>query len=65
MQLQTDAAKTSSLSAFRAPARCPNCGDWMVAPLLSEFVAGGEIRHHWACESCGEPSTVSIPLAAY
>jgi hypothetical protein len=34
----------------------------MVAPLVSEFVEGGEIRHHWECDSCGEPTITLIPL---
>lgn len=60
--LHCDAAKLNAARPFSAPARCPNCGDWMVAPLVSEFVEGDEIRHHWACETCGQPSTTSIPL---
>jgi hypothetical protein len=34
----------------------------MVAPESSEFVEGGEIRHHWECEACGEPSSTSFPV---
>jgi len=45
--------------------RCPHCGDPMVAPVLSEFVEGGEIRHHWECDSCGEGSTTAIPLTTH
>jgi hypothetical protein len=37
----------------------------MVAPLMSEFVEGGEIRHHWACDSCGQYSCTSIPLSTH
>ncbi|MBX6329159.1 MAG: hypothetical protein IRY89_11345 [Pseudolabrys sp.] len=44
--------------------RCAACGDWMVAPLMSEFDAAGEIRHHWVCESCGEVSCTTVVLAA-
>jgi len=36
----------------------------MVAPIVSEFVERGEIRHHWECDACGELSTTAIPLAA-
>jgi hypothetical protein len=63
MQLHCNAAKLSGMRAFAAPARCPHCGDCMVAPLVSEFVVGGEIRHHWECDACGEISTTLIPLA--
>jgi primosomal protein N' len=62
MQVQFHAAVLSSIRAFAAPACCPHCGDWMVAPICSEFVEDGEIRHHWHCESCGEPSSTVIRL---
>jgi len=45
--------------------RCPHCGDEMVAPFMSEFVEGGEIRHHWECDACGKPSHTSIPLTTH
>jgi hypothetical protein len=62
--LHCNAAKLSAARTFTAPARCPYCGDWMVAPIVSEFVEGAEIRHHWECDACGEPSMTAIPLAA-
>jgi len=60
--LHCNAARLAESRPFSSPARCPQCGDWMVAPLVSEFVEGDEIRHHWACEACGQASTTSIPL---
>ncbi len=63
--LHCNAAKLSTIRTFATPARCPHCGDWMVAPVHSEFVVDGEIRHHWECEACGAPSITAIPLAAY
>jgi hypothetical protein len=62
MQLHCSQANGGGLRAFAAPARCPHCGDLMIAPVVSEFVEGGEIRHHWECDACGEPSCTSIPL---
>jgi len=62
MYLAIDTAKLSRIRRFASPARCPRCGDWMVAPAHSEFVVGGEIRHHWECDDCGEQSCTSIPL---
>jgi transcription elongation factor Elf1 len=62
MQLHCDTAKLTGMRAFAAPLRCPHCGDDMVAPMVSEFVEGGEIRHHWECDACGQPTTTLIPL---
>ena len=65
MQLHNHLAKLSGIRAFAAPLRCPNCGDWMVAPVSSEFVEGGEIRHHRECDSCGEYISSSIPSTSH
>lgn len=65
MRLHIDTARLSQFRAFAAPARCPHCGNPMVAPVCSEFVEGGEIRHHWECDACGESSSTSIPLTAH
>jgi hypothetical protein len=51
------------IHAFAAPARCPSCGDWMIAPVSSEFVVGGEIRHHWECDSCGEGTCTVLDIS--
>jgi primosomal protein N' len=63
MQLHCRQPEISAIRAFAAPTRCPNCGDWMVAPVCSEFVEGGEIRHHWECDACGDACSTSIPVA--
>jgi uncharacterized protein with PIN domain len=63
--LHCNAAKLSAIRTFATPARCPHCGDQLVAPIQSEFVEGGEIRHHWECDACGVPSTTAILLAPY
>ncbi len=62
MQLQYESAKLSAIRAFASPVRCPECGDWMVAPVASEFVEGGQIRHLWECDACGESTLTSIEL---
>jgi rRNA maturation protein Nop10 len=62
MQPHRNPADFGAICAFTAHVRCPHCGDWMVAPVSSEFVEGVEIRHYWECESCGEASSISIPL---
>ncbi|MEI8276826.1 MAG: hypothetical protein WCG00_12595 [Hyphomicrobiales bacterium] len=63
MQLHCTPATLSSLRAFAAPLQCPTCGEVMIAPFMSEFVEGGEIRHHWVCDGCGGTATTSIGLA--
>lgn len=64
MQLhcQSDNPALRSIRADSTPIHCPACGDWLVAPVSSEFVDGAEIRHHWKCEACGETSSTAIAL---
>ncbi len=64
MQLHCDQAKFTTFRAFSSQVRCSNCGEWVVAPLLSEFVEGEEIRHHWVCDGCGETSRTTVPVNA-
>jgi uncharacterized protein with PIN domain len=62
MQPHRNPVGVSAFCAFTELVRCPHCGDQMVAPVSTEFIEGVEIRHYWECESCGEASSVSIPL---
>ena len=62
MQFMIETAGLAAIRAFSAPARCPHCDDWLVAPVSSEFVEGGEIRHTWECDVCGEVSATIIDL---
>jgi hypothetical protein len=62
MQLVFATARLAAIRSLSAPARCPHCDDWMVAPVSSEFVEGGEIRHTWECEVCGELSSTVIDV---
>jgi hypothetical protein len=64
MQLHCNPTRPSAFGAFSSPTRCANCDEWLVAPLLTEFVEGGEIRHHWVCDGCGETSCTVVSLAA-
>jgi len=57
MQLNVAPSKPPGSRSFVASMRCPHCGDPMIAPELSEFVIGGEIRHHWQCDNCGRTSS--------
>jgi hypothetical protein len=54
--------KLAAIRSFASPMRCRGCGDWMVAPVSSEFVEGDEIRHHWECDACRETSSTVITL---
>lgn len=65
MQFQLDTVRLASHCTFAKRPRCPHCGDWMVAPTLSEFDARGEIHHHWLCESCGAASRTSIRFTTH
>lgn len=66
MFLCSDMSKRPSASRSRfSPARCPHCGDMLVAPESSEFVDEAEIRHHWACDACGGTSRTSIPVVSH
>ncbi len=63
MQIDCASVNLSAIRSFCLPARCPHCGEGMVAPVMSEFVESGEIRHHWECDDCGERSCTTIRLA--
>ncbi len=65
MQLHASMTKLAGISSFAPPVHCPHCGDWLVAPVVSEFVEGGEIRHYWECDTCGESSTTAISLTTH
>lgn len=53
MTLQSAMCKASSRARHvRLPA-CPQCGDMLLAPLLSEHVSPRLVHNHWVCESCG------------
>ena len=63
MRLHTNCGEISVFSArLAAPTCCPFCGDLLVAPETTEFVDICEIRHHWLCEVCGQPSETSVDL---
>ncbi len=59
---QTQGPATVFAGCFAAAARCPGCGDRMVAPESSEFVDSGEIRHHWLCDACGREFSTAVCL---
>jgi uncharacterized protein with PIN domain len=60
MQLQM--TQTELHPRVAPPGRCPHCGEAVIAPLASEFVDSGEIRHHWACDDCGQVFSTTLTL---
>jgi hypothetical protein len=64
MQLHYEWPKLPGIRSFAASVRCPHCDDPMIAPEMSEFVVGGEIRHHWQCDNCGRPSSTTLRTGA-
>ena len=62
MQLHCYPATFSMIRIFGTALRCSQCGDQLIAPVASEFVDSGEIRHYWECDSCGTPSCTAIDI---
>jgi uncharacterized protein with PIN domain len=67
MQFRDETSKLPVLSRFSTvrTARCPYCGDRLVAPEVSEFITGGEVRHHWACDCCGQDSSTRVAVLTH
>ena len=42
---------------------CAECGDLLLAPEVSEFIADGRVRHLWACEACGSAFSTTVSFA--
>jgi uncharacterized protein with PIN domain len=59
---QTRDHATAFAGCFAFAARCPECGDRMVAPESSEFVDSGKIRHHWLCDACAHEFSTTVCL---
>src|SRR5215831_1512840 len=32
---------------------CPQCQDLIIAATKSQYISANEVRHWWACETCG------------
>jgi RNase P subunit RPR2 len=62
MALQTtDAPEFRFARSCERPA-CPECGERLLAPEASEFLAEGRIRHSWTCEACGASFRTAVKL---
>lgn len=49
------------LDTFDRP-HCPRCGSVVHVAERSAFNLNGRIRHHWACDECGEEFATSISV---
>jgi hypothetical protein len=41
---------------------CPQCGDTLLAPEISEHVSAHEVRHRWSCDACGHEFVTWVDL---
>jgi hypothetical protein len=42
---------------------CPVCGSWTpMRPIASDYLDGGQIRHHWVCDPCGHAWTTAVRI---
>ena len=63
MLLQTETSNSAAQSFFASACLyCPHCAEPMIAPEVSEFVAGQGIRHRWICDACGGETSTYIPF---
>ena len=54
MSLHSLAPLAFEFRRYLSTPSCPRCGISVVCPEVSEFVPDGQVRHSWACDSCGE-----------
>jgi transposase-like protein len=63
MHILTTCGPAASSDPFSSTMpRCPSCGEYVVAAQASEFIDTGEIRHHWACDDCGQAFSTTVTL---
>ena len=43
---------------------CPQCHDLIIAATKSQHVNINEVRHWWACESCGHEFGTTVQIAS-
>jgi hypothetical protein len=56
----TPAALNDNVPAGRT---CPVCGAWApMMPVASDYLGGGQIRHHWVCDPCGHAWTTAVRM---
>jgi len=63
MKLQSTMRSSGRARPF-ALTSCPHCLETQIAPLASEYVGEGRVRHFWACDGCGHEFQTSIEFAS-
>jgi predicted RNA-binding Zn-ribbon protein involved in translation (DUF1610 family) len=61
MTLQAAPVASAGKRYFAMPP-CPQCGDTLLAPKISEHVSTREVRHRWSCDACGHEFVTSVDL---
>ncbi len=62
MSLLSQAPLAFEFRRYLSNPSCPRCGNHLVAAEASEFLREGNIRHSWACESCGQEFQTAVTL---
>lgn len=44
--------------------KCPQCGEWLLAPDWSEYRSERCVRHTWSCEACSYAFETDVFFAA-
>lgn len=63
MSLTSQAPLAFEFRRYLSNPSCPRCGDFLVCPETSEYMRSGNIRHSWACGSCGHDFQTTVSLA--
>jgi primosomal protein N' len=63
MSLNSQAPLAFEFRRYLSNPSCPRCGDFLLCPETSEFLRIGQIRHSWACGSCGHEFQTTVTLA--
>jgi ssDNA-binding Zn-finger/Zn-ribbon topoisomerase 1 len=50
---------------YLAMPACPQCGDRVLAPEVSEHVSSHEVRHFWSCDACAHGFATAVDLSRY
>lgn len=65
MKLQDALRNPSGRTRPFALTSCPNCLETQVAPLASEYVGEGRVRHSWSCDGCGHSFQTAVDFSSH